>query len=142
MAAFRALGFFEETPVEVGGTSVVPRGLFIQLASEEMRKGDGKDFVVLRVEVRGERGGEPTGVRYDLLEFPDEAVGLTAMMRCTGFALAIVGLLQLRGQILESGVRTGDEVVPPARFIAELKAKGIDVRIKSVGPEDLPGSGG
>jgi len=128
MAAFRDLGFFEETPVEVDGADVVPRRLFVRLASEALRRGDARDLVILRVEARGVREGEAVEIRYELLEYFDEALGMSAMMRCTGFALAVVGLLQARGQIAGPGVRTGDEVVRPDRFIAELAGRGIEVR--------------
>src|SRR3712207_7057992 len=57
------------------------------------------DLVALRVEVSGERGGRPVTLRWDLIDRFDAALGMTAMMRTTGFSLAITGALQAAGRV-------------------------------------------
>jgi len=46
--------------------------------------------------VRG-RNGKP--VAWQLLDYSDEAHGISAMMRTTGYSLAITGLMQVDGRI-------------------------------------------
>ena len=74
----------------------------------------------------GEREGEETTLRWDLLDRYDPGTGLTAMMRTTGFSLAITGILQADGAIAP-GVWTPDEVVPAGRYLAELRERGVVV---------------
>jgi lysine 6-dehydrogenase len=56
----------------------------------------------------------------------DEAHGVTAMMRTTGYSLAITGLMQCRKDVAP-GVWTPDECMPAVPYIAELRKRGIEV---------------
>jgi lysine 6-dehydrogenase len=85
------------------------------------------DLVALRVEVEGERDGEPLLLRWDLLDRFDPATGITAMMRTTGFSLAITGALQAAGDV-EPGVWTPDEGIPADAYIQALRARGVEIR--------------
>jgi len=77
------------------------------------------------VDVRG-RNGERAG--WQLLDYYDEAHGISAMMRTTGYSLAITGLMQVDGRISAKGVRTPDEAVPFAEYVVELGKRGIEIR--------------
>lgn len=129
LRAIRELGLLSTEPIEVDGCSVVPRDVFIAVAGPRLRRDprDSPDLVVMRVEVRGERGGEAVTLQWDLLDRYDPATGITAMMRTTGFSLAITGLLQASGAI-EPGAWTPDEVVPPEIYIEELARRGVLIR--------------
>ncbi len=127
MKAIRDLGLLDDTPVQVGDSEITPRQFFIDRVSPTLRKPEGKDLVALRVEIRGTRNGEAVGIRYDLLDRYDEATGITAMMRTTGYSLALTGLMQCRGQIREQGVRTPDETVEPAAYMDGLARRGIQI---------------
>src|SRR2546426_1690250 len=102
----RELGLLDLTPVKVKGKEVVPRDAFIDTVSPKLTKPEGRDLVALRVEVRG-RNGKP--VAWQLLDYSDEAHGISAMMRTTGYSLAITGLMQVDGRIAAKGVHTPDE---------------------------------
>lgn len=127
MEAIRELGLLDHTPVKVGNEEITPRRFFIDRVTPKLLKPKGKDLVALRVEVRGERGGAPAGVRYDLLARYDEATDITAMMQTTGYSLALTALMQLAGEIRETGVRTPDETILPAPFVAALRERGLQV---------------
>jgi lysine 6-dehydrogenase len=129
MRAIRDLGLLDQTPVEVGGARVTPRDVFIATAGPRLRKPAGRDIVVLRVEVRGSNGGSDAFVRYDLLDSYDEKHDISAMMRTTGYSLAVTALMQARGSISRTGVHTPDECVPADEYIRELDDRGIVVRI-------------
>ncbi len=125
MRPIRDLGLLDLTPVKVKGKEVVPREAFIATVSPKLTKSEGRDFVALRVDVRG-RNGERAG--WQLLDYYDEAHGISAMMRTTGYSLAITGLMQVDGRISAKGVRMPDEAVPFAEYVVELGKRGIEIR--------------
>src|SRR5438128_2238552 len=81
--------------------------------------------VALRVEVRGRNGKT---VAWQLRDYSDEAHGISAMMRTTGYSLAITGLMQVDGRIATKGVHTPDEAVPFGDYVAELAKRGVEIR--------------
>lgn len=129
MEAVRDLGLLDLEPVQVDGHPVVPRHLFIAITGPRLRKDPrtSPDLVALRVEVEGEKDGEEVRLRWDLLDRLDPTTGITAMMRTTGFSLAITGALQAGGRI-PPGVWTPDEVVPAEEYIAALGERGVNIR--------------
>jgi len=128
MAAMRDLGLYDTTPVDVKGTPVVPRDLFIATVGPRLRKPGGTDLVALRVVVTGTKAGAPCTRQYDLLDYYDAEHGITAMMRVTGYTLSITGQLMASGA-LAAGVYTPDEIFPGDRYIAELAERGIIIRV-------------
>jgi lysine 6-dehydrogenase len=128
METVRALGLLDLTPVDVKGTMVVPRDLFVAVVAPKLTKAKGKDLLALRVIVTGTKGGKRAERRFDLIDRYDEAHGISAMMRTTGFSLSITGQMQVRKEVGPPGVWTPDECVPAGRYIAALKARGINVK--------------
>lgn len=128
MRVIRDLGLLGLDPVQVNGQEVVPRKVFIACVEPRLRKEDGRDLVALRVVVSGKRGGEPRRITYDLLDFYDEAAGISAMERTTGFSLSVTGQMQVDGRITARGVHTPDQCVPAEAYIAELEGRGIRIR--------------
>jgi lysine 6-dehydrogenase len=126
MEAIRELGLLELEPVEVKGVPVVPRDLFIAAVGPRLRKPKGRDLVALRVVVRGRKDGAPKSYAWELVDRFDEAHGITAMMRTTGYSLSITGQMQVAGTI-KPGVWTPDEGVPGDAYLAELRKRGIEV---------------
>ena len=127
MRAIRDLGLLSDRDADYEGTPVNPRRFFIQRVTPLLANDDGDDLVVARVEAAGALAGKPTRVRYDVVDRHDPATGITAMARTTGFSLAIVALMQARGQVVAAGFGTPDIVVPPDLFLRELEKRGIAV---------------
>ncbi len=125
MRPIRELGLLDLTPVAVKGQQVVPRDAFIATVSPKLTKPGARDLVALRVEVRGRTG---TRAAWQLLDYYDEAHGISAMMRTTGYSLAITALMQVDGRITATGVHTPDEAVPFDAYLAELAKRGIEIR--------------
>src|SRR5881275_3294152 len=125
MQPIRELGLLDLAPVKVKGREIVPRDAFITTVSPKLTKPDGRDLVALRVEVRGRNGKT---VAWQLLDYSDEAHGISAMMRTTGYSLAITGLMQVDGRIATKGVHTPDEAVPFGDYVAELAKRGVEIR--------------
>lgn len=128
MEAIRDLGLLDLNPVDVKGVKVVPRDLFVNVVGPRLTKPMGRDLVALRVIVEGTKDGKAKRVGWELLDYYDEARGISAMMRTTGFSLSITGQMQARGEITPPGVWTPDECVPAARYVEELERRGVHVR--------------
>jgi lysine 6-dehydrogenase len=127
MEAIRELGLLELEPVTVKGVEVRPRDVAVAAMGPRLRKPGGRDLVALRVLVQGTQGGRPVTHTFELVDRFDEATGITAMMRTTGFSLAITGLMQARGQIAPAGVHTSDECMPGEAYVAELAKRGVAI---------------
>ncbi|HTI64593.1 MAG TPA: saccharopine dehydrogenase C-terminal domain-containing protein [Gemmatimonadaceae bacterium] len=127
MSDIRALGLLDLEPVDVKGTKVVPRDVFIATVLPKLTKPHGHDLVALRVVVKGTKSGEPATKTFELVDRYDEKHGISAMMRTTGYSLSITGLMQVRRQISSAGVHTPDECIPAELYIGELKKRGINI---------------
>ncbi len=128
MEAIRELGLLDLTPVDVKGAKVVPRDVFVSTVGPRLTKPTSRDLVALRVTVDGRKNGAPKQVGWELIDYYDEARGISAMMRTTGYSLSITGQMQARGEITPPGVWTPDECVPAERYIAELDRRGVHIR--------------
>ena len=128
METIRSLGLLDLEPVDVKGQKVVPRDVFVSVVGPKLTKPQGKDLLALRVTVTGTKGGKRAKRQFDIIDKYDEKHGISAMMRTTGYSLSITGQMQARGQVRPAGVWTPDECMPAPEYIAELRARGIDVR--------------
>jgi lysine 6-dehydrogenase len=129
MAVMRDIGLMGLEPVDVKGTRVVPRDVFISIVGPRLKKDykTSPDQVALRVEAEGIDKGEKVLYRFDLLDKYDEETGITAMMRTTGFSLAITGAMQAEGKV-KPGVWTPDEAMPANAYIAALAERGVVIQ--------------
>jgi lysine 6-dehydrogenase len=124
MKSMRDLGLMALEPIDVGGSSVVPRDVFIEVLTPKLYNPAGDDLVAMRVIVAGTRGGEPHRVTYEMVDRYDAEHGITAMMRTTGYSLAATAYLQASG-VLPPGVQTSSECILVDRYITELAGRGI-----------------
>jgi lysine 6-dehydrogenase len=124
MRPIRELGLLDLKPVAVKGTRVVPRDVFIATVSPRLTKPEGRDLVALRIEVTGKSGGRAA---WQLIDRYDRERGISAMMRTTGYSLAVTGLMQVDGRVTRSGVATPDEAVPYDAYVAEMAKRGVEI---------------
>ena len=127
METIRELGLLDLDPVEVKGAKVSPRDLFVSVVGPKLTKPSGKDLLALRVIVRGQKDGRAVERRYDLVDRYDEAHGISAMMRTTGYSLSITGQMQARREVGPAGVWTPDECMPAEAYMRELRRRGIEL---------------
>src|SRR5260370_16524805 len=106
------------------GTEIVRHDRSMTAESGQRSKPNGGYLVALRVEVQGRSGKR---VAWQLLDYYDETTGISAMMRTTGYSLAITGVMQVDGRIRATGVHTPDEAVAFHDSVAELKRRAISV---------------
>jgi len=121
-------GYFDSEELAIGKKSKIsPRkiteALFHRLGWVK------RDVVLLKAWALGQKQGKPTRIRYSLVDDYDEATGLTAMARTTGFSAAIIAEMILDGRIRERGVLYQELSVPHEEYFAELRKRGIDIRV-------------
>jgi len=124
--AIRELGLLGTDPVNVGGSAVRPRDVFVALVDARLRRPQARDLVALRVVVTGRRGGKPATVTFSLLDLFDEQHEISAMMRTTGYSLSVTGQLQVAGGI-PAGVTTAYEGMPFDRYVSALADRGVTI---------------
>ena len=83
--------------------------------------------MALKVVVTGLRNDAEERHTFTLLDRYDETRGISAMMRTTGFSLAITGYLQASGAIEETGVRPAFQSMPYEPYVRALRERGIDI---------------
>ncbi len=127
MRAIRGLGLLSTEPVRAGSADVVPRDVFIACAEPRLRRPGARDLVALRVEVTGTRNGEMARAGWELIDYFDEATGISAMERATGFSLSITGQMQAMGKV-PSGARTPDGAIDPNAYTVALAERGVTIR--------------
>lgn len=97
------LGLLAEESVDVDGVRVPPKRVVERVLAPQVRARPGdRDLVVLEVTAHGRLAGRPATLRSTVLDIADEATGLSAMARTTGFALA--GATRLLGERAVTGV--------------------------------------
>lgn len=126
MKSMRDLGLFDTEPVDIDGVKVSPRDVFIAAVGPKLVSPSGRDVVAMRVVVEGTHGGAAKTVTYELLDRYDEAIGVTAMMRTTGYSLAAVVRMQVEGTI-PPGVHTPWECVPVDAYVRALAERGVRI---------------
>jgi lysine 6-dehydrogenase len=124
--SMRDLGLFSTEPIDVDGRSLAPRDVFIATVAPRLAHPGGRDLVALRVVVAGTRDGAARAVTYELLDLYDEELGVTAMMRTTGYSLAAIVRLQVEGAI-RPGVHTPWECVPAETYVRMLGERGVRI---------------
>jgi lysine 6-dehydrogenase len=122
------LGMLETRPVPVGRVKIAPRDALAAMLEPVLADPEVRDLVVLRVRVKGKRAGLSVLRQYDLIDFYDEATGLTSMMRTTAFPASESALMLARGAIGQKGVLAAETVIPGEAYIRALRGRGMKIR--------------
>jgi lysine 6-dehydrogenase len=121
------LGLMDSEEIGVDGKKVVPRKVLESLLEKNLPP-SGKDVTLLRVMIEGWKGTEARNIEYEVIDYFDDATGLTSMMRTTAFPASVTAMMMADGRITERGVLTPERCIPPDLFIEELRARGIDIK--------------
>ncbi|MDZ4674539.1 MAG: saccharopine dehydrogenase C-terminal domain-containing protein [Gemmatimonadota bacterium] len=128
MKPIRELGLISNDPIDVKGQQVRPRDLFIAATHPMLYRPESEDLVALRVTVDGTKDGKAARSTFELVDRFDTAIGMSAMMRTTGFSLALTGIMQADGTIAQFGVHTPDEATPYQPYVEGLRQFGVEIR--------------
>lgn len=129
LRAFKTLGLFGETPIQVGDLQVIPRQVYHTLLEPQLSSPLVRDICVVRVIGRGEKAGREAEVTIDLVDTYDEETGFTGMERLTGWHCAIMLALQARGAA-HPGATPVEKAVQASLFMEELGRRGIQFDVK------------
>jgi len=129
------LGLMSREPIDVDGQRVVPKRLLDAVLLPKMRyTEEDRDLVLLQVTAKGLRQGRPLTLTLRLCDTHDDATGLTAMARTTGFTCAIFARLVAEQKLFTAGVLSCEKVlsgVHVERLIAGLRAAGITIALEA-----------
>src|SRR3972149_2993415 len=126
MSAFRDLGLFRRTPLDVDGVPVVPRRVFHALFEPKVTPNAIRDVCIERAVALGRKDGRRAEALVALVDRYDEAGGFTAMERLTGWHAAIAAEMIAMGTI-SSGARPVELAIPARPFVAEARRRGLNV---------------
>lgn len=115
------LGLMSSAPVDVDGTSIVPRHLLAR-AIERAVPECARDRTLVRVTFAGDGRSHA----LDINDTFDEATGLTSMMRTTAFPAVTASLMQARGQA-RAGVQPQERVLDPDSYVSAIADAGIAI---------------
>jgi len=126
---FLDLGFADETKMNFEGHAIAPRDVFVSLLTKNVPT-TGEDVVLLKVMSQGIENGQKRSRDYLMIDYYDTQHDITAMMRTTGYPVAITAQMIENGTIQERGVFCPEEIIPPTPFFAELKKRNITLSIR------------
>lgn len=124
--AFKELGLFDETPMDLDGVQVAPRALFHRLLAPRISAPMVEDVCVMRAIGRGTRDGEIVELTLDLVDRYDPATGFSAMERLTGWHAAIMAGF-VADSTVPPGVHPVEKAVDAARFLEEVRRRGFAI---------------
>ena len=134
------IGLGSKTPVEVHGSSVVPREFLLALLKREKLLGvpagvSINDWEITDLEVRGTVKGRQV-TRHAQARFPSKPDwGLSATQYAVGICGAIGAEMIARGEISSHGVLPPERCVPPGPFRSALAERGV---VSTITPPENP----
>jgi lysine 6-dehydrogenase len=135
VTVLRDLGLLGQEPVDVDGVSVVPKNLLDALLYPRVKLADGeRDLTLFRVEVTGDKQGQPRRYQIEMVDRYDKALGFTSMARTTAFTGAILARMVACGELRARGVQTPERVVTGRvfeRLVGELDRLNIRFELRT-----------
>lgn len=120
------LGLMNQEEQEFDGVKIAPRTVLERLLERNLPP-SGKDVTLMRTIIEGWKGTESRTIEYEMIDYYDDATGLTSMMRTTSFPAALAAVMMVDGTISEKGVLPPERSIPPEPFILGLEQRGIDI---------------
>lgn len=123
----RDLGLLDARPLPFPGGEVSPRELVADRLKQALNL-PGPDAVLVLVVAEGrDADGQARRLGVRIVDRQDEATGLSAMTRMTGFPAAIIARLLAAGRLDAVGACCQELVVPGGEMVAELRRRGVEV---------------
>ncbi len=103
--AFKAAGFFENDPIKVKGTEIVPFDVTSEILFKAWKLNpEDREFTIMRIIVQGEENGIKKEIVYDLFDEYDPIEKLSSMARTTGFTATAASDMILSNVFNEKGI--------------------------------------
>ena len=121
------LGLCSSEEILVDYAKITPRKVFGELLTQKL-PADEPDYVLVRLEFVGKKGGATKTLRYDIVDRQDETTGLSAMMRTTAFPASIIAQMMASGDVLMRGATPQEKAIDSEKFVAELEKRNIVIK--------------
>ncbi len=124
-------GMLDIAAVDFKGAKIVPREFLLSIITPRLRATEGEtDVCVMYNTLIGKKGNKRIKIEYFMWDEADTKNGTSAMMRVTGFPMAITAKLILEGKIKEKGIVAPEDGIKGEiydQFIKELKKRNINI---------------
>lgn len=131
------LGLTDARPLAFPGGEVSPRQMLANRLQAALDL-PGPDAVLVLVVAEGwDAARQPRRLTVRIIDRHDEATGLSAMMRMTGFPAAIIARMLAGGELNAVGACCQELIVPGQDMADQLRRRGIDL-VESEGRPDEP----
>ena len=121
------LGLTDSRPREFPGGKVAPREMLAACLAGKLDL-PGPDVVLVLIEAEGrDERGDPVRRSIRIIDRHDEENDISAMMRMTGYPVAIIARLLATGQIDATGALRQELVVPGGLMIEELRRRAVNI---------------
>ena len=129
MKAYRELGLFSENIVDFNGEDIIPRDFYHYLLEPLLDTKDFNDICIMKVKATGLLNDKPSEVIIDSFEEYDQASGLMAMEKWTGWHASIVMQHIINGK-LNSGAFPIEKAISGKDFYKAALKRNYNIEIK------------
>lgn len=103
--ALQQAGFLDTDPLRFDTVDVTPLEFTSRLLLHQWKQEPGEEeFTIMKVLIKGEKGGKRKTVEYNLLDWYDKATNTSSMARTTGYTCTAVVNLVGKAMFTEKGV--------------------------------------
>lgn len=121
------LGLTDSKPLSFGTGEVSPRQMLARVMQESLQL-PGEDLVLVLCEAEGQNeAGQTVKRSIRIIDHHDRQNNITAMMRMTGYPVAIVANMLATGEVKAPGAQAQEKIIPGDQMIARLKDRGIAI---------------
>ncbi len=129
MASMRDSGLFATTPVNYGGTTIIPKDFCAQLMEPHLLAKEGEaDVSIMWNTITGEVDGKPARRDYYMWVNADLENHITSMGIATGFPAAVTAVMMGQGAFSKHGILAPEEAFEDDSYhelLAHLEKRGI-----------------
>ena len=122
------LGLTDSRPVEFKEGRISPRRMLAHVLGRALDL-PGEDVVLVLCTAEGWRGDTAVRRSVRIIDRFDTDLGISAMMRMTGYPAAIIAAMLASGAIGQRGALRQELVVPGDVMITELRRRGVAVEV-------------
>ncbi|HRD23049.1 MAG TPA: saccharopine dehydrogenase C-terminal domain-containing protein [Candidatus Hydrothermia bacterium] len=124
-------GMLDIEPVDFEGKKISPRKFLSAVLTPKLLPNEGEtDVCVMYNTVEGKKDGRNIKIEYSMWEEANTKNNISAMMRVTGFPIAITTKMLLLGKIKETGIVAPEDAIKGdlyKEFLRELNKRDINI---------------
>lgn len=121
------LGLTAGEPLDFPGGKVSPREMLARVMDTKLDL-PGEDVVLVLCEATGFTASDEALHRsIRIIDRHDRTNNISAMMRMTGYPVAIIAAMLASGEVQATGARCQETIIPGDRMIAELRRRGVEI---------------